>query len=95
MQYKDTSQQAFIYLCICLFIYLLFGRSREFLIWKVDPPQKKLWVRLLYGIKIKHCNASFFSFPTLFSPALWSPLHLNVWGLVNTEVLLLEKAPVL
>ncbi len=82
-----------MYLFIYLFIYYLVDLG-EFLIWKVDPPQKKLWVRLLYGIKIKHCNASFFSFPTLF-PALWSPLHLNVWGLVNTEVLLLEKAPVL
>ncbi len=47
MQYKDTSQQAFLFrpiyfICILLFIYFSLGRSREFLIWKVDPHAKSV-----------------------------------------------------
>ncbi len=53
MQYKDTSQQTFlfrpIYFIIYLFIFYLVDLG-ELLIWKVDPHAKKMWAPLLYYI---------------------------------------------
>ncbi len=57
MQYKDTSQQAFLFrpiyfICILLFIYFELGTVDlgEFLIWKVEPHTKKCghpWCKVL------------------------------------------------